>query len=111
MKSGHRRHRVGAKVRDHEDVHYSEDALHDLLEHHRHREDEDGAPDGTFGEIPAVGAAQRLANRRPDGGPGLLQRACRCAHPGLGSTTVVTMARARCGIKEPCTSPRATKQS
>ncbi len=58
--------RVGAEPADEEDVHHQEHRLHQHLEHHRHGEQHDGAPDRRFGVV-LVGPADGFAERGPDG--------------------------------------------
>ena len=57
------RDRAAPELRHPEDVHDGEDRLERHLEHHRHREQDDRAPDGPFREVPATRAAPRAASR------------------------------------------------
>jgi hypothetical protein len=58
--------RIGAQMRDPEDVGDGEDALERDLEHHRHREQQDRAADGPLGEVVVDVTPDRLLDDGPE---------------------------------------------
>src|SRR6185295_11251141 len=64
----HRRHRVRPQVRDPENVGHGEDALERHLEHHRYREQQNGAADGALGEVVMHVAPDGFLDHGPEAG-------------------------------------------